>query len=155
MKDNNWFCKDLSTGFQSRIILFHLISFTYFAWVGSICHVDTFLRYRVFHGRNRMMRVCIAKDKIGGSRVGRIRGVQWGSREHSEFVLLCPQGGGDSLHKPLWCTLSTQWAVQWAGGGYKCCSSSITPDPVNLSHFCRFTQDRRASSCLESQTLFC
>jgi len=38
---------------------------------------------------------------------------------------------GASVHKP-------QWAVHRAGGGYTMLQKQlcITPDPVNLSHFC-------------------
>jgi hypothetical protein len=94
--------------------LFHLISFTYIAWVGSICHVDTFLRYRVFvrEGRGGCA-VCIAKDKIGGSGGWEESG---GSREHSEFVL-CSLGGCLCAQNTV-CTFCTHWVVHRAGRGY-------------------------------------
>lgn len=39
--------------------LFHLIGFTYIAWVGSICHVDTFVRCRVFSQKEQVDAQCV------------------------------------------------------------------------------------------------
>lgn len=82
--------------------LFHLIGFTYIAWVGSICHVDTFVRCRVFSQKEQVdaHQCVLQKTKLVDQRPVVVAensfqesgGVPVGSREHSEFVL-CPLGG--------------------------------------------------------------
>ena len=74
--------------------------------------------------------MCIAKDKIGGS-----RGVQWGLQGALRVCTVPTLVGGRegaSVHKPQWAD------VHRAGGGYTMLQKQlcITPDPVNLSHFC-------------------
>lgn len=91
---------------------------------GYILEIQSFC-----HGRNRMMRSVYCKRQnwwIEGGPVGFA-----GSTES----LYCAHSGwweGASVHKPQWA------GVHRAGGGYTMLQKQlcITPDPVNLSHFC-------------------
>ena len=73
--------------------------------MGSICHVDTFVRCRVFSQKEQVDAQCVLQKTklvdqrpvVAGNFFSGIKGVPVGSREHSEFVL-CPLGGCPCAH---------------------------------------------------------
>ena len=140
--------------------LFHLIGFTYIAWVGSICHVDTFVRCRVFSQKEQVDAQCVLqKTKLVDQRpvvAGNFfSGIRGGPSRFQGALRVCTVPTG---WVPL-CTDHCALLVCVHSGlctelvaDTQCCSFPTKPDPVNLSHFCWFTQDSsRSSFSLESQ----
>jgi len=140
--------------------LFHLIGFTYIAWVGSICHVDTFVRCRVFSQKEQVDAQCVLqKTKLVDQRpvvAGNFfSGIRGGPSRFQGALRVCTVPTG---WVPL-CTDHCALLVCVHSGlctelvaDTQCCSSLQNQIQFNLSQFCWFTQDSsRSSFSLESQ----